>query len=69
MGRMLLRVLLRFGCLVHPTKCVGCAEPSARFVGLGALVDLAAQKFFVPAEKLEYLIRGTWKRGPTGSLH
>ena len=42
---MLLRILPRFGWLIHPTKCVGCDEQTARFVALGKLVDLAAQKF------------------------
>ena len=56
MGQMLLRILPRFGWIVHPTKCVGCAEPTTRFVALGTLVDLAAQQFRVPADKLEYLL-------------
>ena len=58
MGQMLpvLRILPRFGWLIHPTKCVGCGEPTARFVALDTLVDLAAQKFFVPTDKLEHLL-------------
>ena len=63
MGQMLLCILPRFGRLVHPTKCLGCYEPTAQFVvlaPLGALVDLAAQKFLVPANKLEYLLSLAW---------
>ena len=55
-GQMLLRILPRFGWLIHPTKCVGCAEPTVLFVALETLVDLAAQQFRVPADKLEYLL-------------
>ena len=56
MGKMLLRILPRFGWLIHPTKCVGCAVPTARLLALGTLVDLAAQQFCVPADKLEHLL-------------
>ena len=56
MDQMLLRILPRFGWLIHPTKCVGCAEPTARVLALGTLVDLAAQQFCVPADKLENLL-------------
>ena len=55
-GQMLLRILLRFGWLIHPTKCVGFDEHTARFVALGTLVDFTAQKFFVPANKLEHML-------------
>ena len=63
MGQMLLYILPRFGWLVHPTKCLGCYEPAADFVvlaPLGTLVDLAEQKFLVPANKLEYLLSLAW---------
>ena len=63
MGQMLLYILPRFGWLVHPTKCLGCYEPAAEFVvlaPLGTLVDLAEQKFLVPANKLEYLLSLAW---------
>ena len=52
MGQMLLHILPRFGWLVHPNKCAGCAEPTARFVALGTVMDLAAQQYSVPADKL-----------------
>ena len=47
-----------------PHHCMG-AQISRRTVGavlapLGALVDLAAQKFLVPANKLEYLLSLAW---------
>ena len=63
MGQMLLCIFLQFGWLVHPTKCLGCYVPTAEFVvlaPLGTLVDLAAQKFLVPANKLEYLLSLAW---------
>ena len=61
MCQMLLCILPRFGWLVHPTKCLGCYEPAAEFVvlaPLGTSVDLAAQKFLVPANKLAQLGMG-----------
>ena len=51
MGQMLRRIPPRFGWLVDPTKCVGCNEPTTRFVAQGTLVDLAVHRFFVPADK------------------
>ena len=56
LGQMLIRIPFRFGWLVHPTQCVGCDEPTDRFVALGTLVGLAAQTFSVAADKLEYLL-------------
>ena len=47
MGQMLFRILPRIVWLIYRTKCVGCAQSTARFVALGTLVDLAEQKFFV----------------------
>ena len=56
MGQMLISTLPRFGWPIHPTNFVGCGEPFARFVALDTLVDLAAQKFFVLANKHRYLL-------------
>ena len=54
--------LIRF---IYPTNCVGCHEPTARFVALapGCPGGPAAQAFFVPADKcLLRLARDTTPR-------
>ena len=55
-GNTLIRVLRRFGWLIHPTKCVGVEVAVRSFVALGTLVDLAAQTFSVPAATVSRIL-------------
>ena len=55
-GAMLVRILRRFGWLIHPTKCVGVTVAVRSFVALGTLVDLSAQTFSVPAAAVESIL-------------
>jgi hypothetical protein len=44
-AQTLIRVLRRYGWLVHPTKCVGTTSAVQAFRALGTVVDLATQTF------------------------
>jgi len=55
-GNTLVRVLRRFGWLIHPTKCVGVTTAVRSFVALGTLVDLSAQTFSVPAAAVDRIL-------------
>jgi len=55
-GNMLVRVLRRFGWLVHPTKCVGVTAAVRSFIALGTLVDLSLQTFSVPADAVDRIL-------------
>ena len=46
-ARLMLRVLRKFGWLVHPTKCVGLSEAAQIFAALGTLIDLVSQTYKV----------------------
>jgi len=55
-AQTLIRVLQRYGWLVHPTKCVGTTEAVQVFQALGTVVDLALQTFSVPESTVRRIL-------------
>ncbi len=64
--QILINVLLRFGWLIHPTKCVGTTTATQVFQALGTIVDLATETFpFRRTPCAEFLRQpAPWLQGP-----
>ena len=53
---LMLRILRKFGWLIHPTKCVGVVAAVQLFVALGTLVDLATQTYRVTESTIQRIV-------------